>query len=146
VLGTSGGTGPQHSADVLHFGVRVGDEYIDPMLLFAPPDLGAIVHLAEPHGGSFRGATEPSVAPSASEVGTIASEIRVDARPPLRPPSWWPTATPPTSNTTRAARSIPRPRSSHRRRDPAPVPVIAAGAVVPAGAFLVRRRRRRAYR
>jgi hypothetical protein len=31
---------------VLHIGLRAGDTYLDPMALFAPPDLTAIVHLA----------------------------------------------------------------------------------------------------
>ncbi len=50
-VGTSGGAGDAHAAGVLHFSLRVGDNYVDPMVLFAPPDLAAIVHLAPPGGG-----------------------------------------------------------------------------------------------
>ena len=41
VLGTSGGTGVNHDGQVLHFGLRSGDEYLDPMLLFGAVDLAA---------------------------------------------------------------------------------------------------------
>jgi hypothetical protein len=34
-----------HGTD-LHFGLRLGDDYVDPMRLFVAPDLAAIVHLA----------------------------------------------------------------------------------------------------
>jgi hypothetical protein len=46
VLGTSGGTGVNHDGQVLHFGLRSGDEYLDPMLLFGAVDLARVVHLA----------------------------------------------------------------------------------------------------
>jgi hypothetical protein len=46
VVGTTGGTGPGHDGTVLHFGLRSGDTYIDPMLLLAPVDLATVVHLA----------------------------------------------------------------------------------------------------
>jgi murein DD-endopeptidase MepM/ murein hydrolase activator NlpD len=45
-VGTAGGTGRNHGGDVVHFGLRLGDEYLDPMLLFRPPDLTRAVHLA----------------------------------------------------------------------------------------------------
>lgn len=55
VLGTTGGTGPDHDGldhdgpdhdgTVLHFGLRVGDRYVDPMQLFGPHDLTTMVHL-----------------------------------------------------------------------------------------------------
>jgi len=35
VVGTAGGAGPEHDGSVLHFGLRVGDVYVDPMALFA---------------------------------------------------------------------------------------------------------------
>ena len=53
VIGASGGNGDNHSAAVFHFGLRSGDEYIDPMLLFGTIDLTEVVHLAptvEPFG------------------------------------------------------------------------------------------------
>ena len=46
VLGTAGGTGPNHAPGVVHFGLRAGDEYVDPMLLFGAVDLTQVVHLA----------------------------------------------------------------------------------------------------
>jgi murein DD-endopeptidase MepM/ murein hydrolase activator NlpD len=45
VVGTSGGVGAEHDGTVLHFGVRVGDQYVDPMVLFRPADLTKLVHL-----------------------------------------------------------------------------------------------------
>ena len=45
VVGTAGGTGEQHDGTVVHLGLRIGDDYADPMALFAP-DLTALVHLA----------------------------------------------------------------------------------------------------
>ena len=45
VVGTTGGTGGDHTGSVFHFGVRIGDRYVDPMLLFAPPDLTEMVRL-----------------------------------------------------------------------------------------------------
>jgi hypothetical protein len=45
VVGTAGGTGPDHDGTVLHLGLRVGDRYVDPMLLFRPSDLTKLVHL-----------------------------------------------------------------------------------------------------
>src|SRR5262245_33749773 len=45
LVGTAGGQGTDHDSDVLHFGVRVGDRYVDPMLLFRPDDLTKLVHL-----------------------------------------------------------------------------------------------------
>lgn len=45
VIGAAGGTGEAHAGGVVHFGVRVGDRYIDPMLLFGPTDLTELVRL-----------------------------------------------------------------------------------------------------
>ncbi len=46
VVGTAGGTGPEHSVGVVHLGLRVRGRYVDPMRLFAAIDLPAVVHLA----------------------------------------------------------------------------------------------------
>lgn len=48
VLGTAGGSGDGHAPGVLHFGVRIGERYVDPMLLFRPPDLTEMVRLVPP--------------------------------------------------------------------------------------------------
>jgi hypothetical protein len=45
VLGTTGGTGPDHDGSVLHLGLRIGDRYVDPMQLFRPSDLTKLVRL-----------------------------------------------------------------------------------------------------
>lgn len=45
VVGRAGGTGEGHGPGLLHFGVRIGDRYVDPMLLFRPRDLTQIVRL-----------------------------------------------------------------------------------------------------
>ncbi len=37
VVGLSGGTGPGHGPDVVHFGVRLGGRYVDPLTLGAAP-------------------------------------------------------------------------------------------------------------
>ena len=46
VVGTTGGGGVAHDGSVLHMSLRTGDTYVDPMALFGPPDLTAVVHLA----------------------------------------------------------------------------------------------------
>jgi hypothetical protein len=45
VIGRAGGSGEGHGPGILHFGARVGDRYVDPMLLFRPRDLTEIVRL-----------------------------------------------------------------------------------------------------
>jgi murein DD-endopeptidase MepM/ murein hydrolase activator NlpD len=44
-VGAAGGSGDGHDPGVLHFGVRVGERYVDPMLLFRPRDLTHLVRL-----------------------------------------------------------------------------------------------------
>ncbi len=77
-VGTAGGSGDEHATGVLHFSLRVNDEYVDPMVLFVPPDLAEIVHLAPP-----RGVDEGPVEP-AREQRIIADAL---ARP-LALPAW----------------------------------------------------------
>ena len=60
VVGTTGGTGDNHDGSVLHFGLRIGDTYVDPMQLFAPPNLAAVVHLA-PSGEQAAGSANHEV-------------------------------------------------------------------------------------
>jgi murein DD-endopeptidase MepM/ murein hydrolase activator NlpD len=72
VIATTGGRGDQHDGSVLHVGVRVGDTYVDPMQLFGPPDLAAVVHLA-PVGPERRGTVAsalglPPAAPTPARV------------------------------------------------------------------------------
>ena len=63
VVGTTGGTGEDHDGTVLHFGLHVGDRYVDPMLLFRPADLTKLVHLVpadDPDEGSWTPEAERS--------------------------------------------------------------------------------------
>ncbi len=61
-LGTTGES-EGHSGAVLHFGLRIGDAYVDPMRLFAPVDLAAIVHLAPLVGTTSDEADDTGVQP-----------------------------------------------------------------------------------
>jgi Peptidase family M23 len=45
VIGLSGGAGTDHDGSVLHLGLRLGDRYVDPTLLFRPSDLTKLVRL-----------------------------------------------------------------------------------------------------
>ncbi len=45
VVGLSGGVGTDHDGTVVHLGLRIGDRYVDPMVLFRPGDLTALVRL-----------------------------------------------------------------------------------------------------
>ena len=58
IVGTSGGRGGHHQGDVLHFGVRRDDEYLDPMMLFSARDLTELVRLV-PVGDDARGGPWP---------------------------------------------------------------------------------------
>lgn len=59
VLGTAGGTGPEHGVGVLHLGLRVGDRYVDPMVLFAPVDLTRLIRLVPVDAPVQRGLDPP---------------------------------------------------------------------------------------
>jgi murein DD-endopeptidase MepM/ murein hydrolase activator NlpD len=61
VVGTTGGRGLNHDGAVLHFALRIGAIFIDPMVLFASPDLAARVHLAPEPENRF-GGTGPGAA------------------------------------------------------------------------------------
>jgi Peptidase family M23 len=135
ILGTSGGTGPGHGAAVLHFGVRVGSTPIDPMLLFAPPDLSAVVHLAAPRGGAAASApADPSPPGATGERAALAAEVRVDARPRGAPPAWWHDQ-PETRPRAPAAGAQPRRPTSAPVHGGGPVtaPLVAAGGVLVVG-------------
>jgi len=76
-LGTSGGQGPDHPVGVLHLSLRRGETYLDPMLLFAPPDLARVVHLAPVHGDADVGPIVP-----AREERAIADDLGLTVRLP----------------------------------------------------------------
>jgi hypothetical protein len=73
VVGHSGGSDPDsgHGADMVHFGLRVGERYVDPLLLFQTRDLTELVRLVpvEPLGpdGSWEHASVDE--PTALELG-----------------------------------------------------------------------------
>ncbi|HZJ27068.1 MAG TPA: peptidoglycan DD-metalloendopeptidase family protein [Acidimicrobiia bacterium] len=76
VVGTVGGAavegstgGGAHESAGLHFGARLGERYIDPMLLFRPVDLTKIVHLAPVGGTQGRGDRSWAVEASGLERG-----------------------------------------------------------------------------
>ena len=135
VVGSTGGVGNDHDGTVLHLGLRIGDRYVDPMVLFRPTDLTKLVRLVpagEPNETPWSPARERrdlqvSLAPARAR----GSEPFLDRRPPSRAtagsPSW---ATPSTrcaasatgsatASTTRStpgsASSTPPPISPTRR-------------------------------
>ncbi len=46
ILGRAGGRGEEHDGTVVHLGLRIGEQYADPMQLFGAVDLTTLVHLA----------------------------------------------------------------------------------------------------
>ncbi len=84
-VGTSGGTSvgsaEGHDGTVLHFSLRIGERYVDPMILFGPLDLGAVVHLDRYNGGEAR-AGSGDVAPATSERASLLAGLRSRAGPP----------------------------------------------------------------
>jgi murein DD-endopeptidase MepM/ murein hydrolase activator NlpD len=82
VVGAAGGTGAGHHAGILHLGLRVGDDYVDPMVLFATPDLAEVVHLAPLRESGRR--TDRSWASEAFGVARGLDEVG------RRVPSWVP--------------------------------------------------------
>jgi triacylglycerol esterase/lipase EstA (alpha/beta hydrolase family) len=60
VVGTAGAGTGEH-AGVLHFGLRIGDVYVDPMLLFSPADLTRLIRLVPVDAPSQRGLDPPAL-------------------------------------------------------------------------------------
>jgi len=80
-VGTAGGVGEGHDGSVVHFGLRAGNTYVDPMALFRPADLASIVHLA-PTAESPRPADASSerrglLAGIAHEAGNVGHAVVV---------------------------------------------------------------------
>jgi hypothetical protein len=151
IVGTSGGTGPGHGPGVLHFGVRVGDRSIDPMLLFAPPDLAAVVHLAEPRGGATASPPPaddsqdrmPPGSVGRSEWAALAASVRLDAIAAVGPPSWWGSGDPaPVVTRTDPSRLTREVALDHPASFPPPPTLIAFGSAAGVGAAVAARRRR----
>lgn len=61
VVGAAGGAGDEHAPGVVHFGLRVGDRYVDPMALFSPPDLSRLIRLAPVDAAARRGLDPPAL-------------------------------------------------------------------------------------
>jgi hypothetical protein len=126
VLGTTGGRGEHHDGDVLHFGLRAGGTFVDPMRLFASVvALSARVHLV-PIGGNLSASSAASAASSALSSPSLSR--RFDERQGLvaglaRPPT-----------PVVAAASGTRPATV---RDPAPV---CSHRIAPWCAWLARSR------
>lgn len=60
VIGTAGGGVDDH-AGVLHLGLRVGDRYVDPMVLFSPADLTRLIRLVPVEEPEQRGFDPPAL-------------------------------------------------------------------------------------
>lgn len=62
VIGATGHGHPDVAQPHLHFGARIGDTYIDPMLLLEPEDVAGLIHLAPiESSGSFWAGRNPFV-------------------------------------------------------------------------------------
>ena len=73
-VGRSGGSDPDsgHGAGVVHFGVRLGERFVDPRLLFSSPDPADLVRLV-PAGDPGADASPWSVAPPGGDDGGATS-------------------------------------------------------------------------
>lgn len=88
VIGLAGGVGPEHAAGVFHFGLRVGETYVDPMKLFAPVDLAAVVRLVPAHAP-----TQTGLATQANESRSLSQALHLPRgipglEPPPEPDLW----------------------------------------------------------
>jgi murein DD-endopeptidase MepM/ murein hydrolase activator NlpD len=82
VVGSSGGTGPSHETGVLHFSLRKGTDYIDPMWLFGA---APVIRLAPVDGPAPRVCSPPAASkgrlrPAATLAGDPATG-RESSRP-----------------------------------------------------------------
>src|SRR2546423_396502 len=80
VVGTAGSTGAEHDVEGLHFGVHLGDRYVDPQRLFAACDLTQLVRLipadeppAEPWDA--RRVASGSLTSGGSGVASVAGDL-----------------------------------------------------------------------
>jgi len=79
IIGTTGGKGQSHDGSSLHFALRTGDTYVDPMVLFGSVDLVAVVYLAPtsepPHPVAERRERSGILAGFAHDVGAVARVV-----------------------------------------------------------------------
>jgi hypothetical protein len=80
VVGAAGSSGPEHESAGLHFGVRLGDRYLDPQRLFGVCDLTQLVRLipadevpAEPWDA--RRVVSGSLTSGGSSVAAVAGDL-----------------------------------------------------------------------
>jgi murein DD-endopeptidase MepM/ murein hydrolase activator NlpD len=80
--GTSVGSAEGHDGSVLHFSLRIGDTYVDPMILFTPLDLATVVHLAptasDRSGMGFARADALADGPPGAQRVALADALRAD--------------------------------------------------------------------
>jgi len=75
-LGTTGGRGDHHPGRELHFGLRSGDMFVDPMQLFARPDLSTVHLTADGPAGRLPRVRLPPGRPSLSlEVRSLVKGL-----------------------------------------------------------------------
>jgi triacylglycerol esterase/lipase EstA (alpha/beta hydrolase family) len=79
IVGTTGGLGQSHNGAVLHFALRTGDTYVDPMALFGTVDLVSVVHLVPtsdpPHPAPSLTERRGILAGFAHDLGTVAGVV-----------------------------------------------------------------------
>jgi hypothetical protein len=80
VVGMAGGSGPEHEPGALHFGLRLGDRYLDPARLFEACDLTQLVRLvpvdelpAEPWDAHRR--PTGSLSSGGPAIGAVAGDL-----------------------------------------------------------------------
>ena len=80
IVGVAGGSGPEHEPGALHFGLRLGDRYLDPQRLFEACDLTQLVRLvpvdelpAEPWDA--RVAPSGSLSSGRGAIGSAAGDL-----------------------------------------------------------------------
>ena len=79
VIGATGHGHPDVAQPHLHFGARIGDTYIDPMLLLEPEDVAGLIHLAPMASSGSAGAWRME-----SSISSSAARVRSSSRaPPL---------------------------------------------------------------
>jgi hypothetical protein len=89
VVGTAGGTGPDHAAGVVHFGLRVRGAYVDPMRLFVAVDLAKVVHLAPLRHRPPRRGLDPPVAAARDLADSLHLPRGIPGLEPEPEPSAW---------------------------------------------------------
>ncbi len=89
VLGSAGGSGPDHAPGVLHLGLRVHGGYVDPMGLFAPVDLARAVRLAPLHHRPDRAGLPSAAAESRELAASLAVPQHVPGLEPVPDRAWW---------------------------------------------------------